>query len=192
MPISRIESNSIAPSQTLTTPIIVTTMGVGGATPAGSGSGITFPASASLSTNANTLDDYEEGVWTPTLSPTGTSFTSVTYTGQSGFYTKVGNMVTVWAQCFVNTISVGPATGYITVSGLPFTVYNNAGAYAQGNLDAGNFTSNQPTLGIAIVNTNFVQTYYRATSTSSQTAQPVSSAANSCYIYFYLSYFTTQ
>jgi hypothetical protein len=45
-------------------------MGVGGATPSASGAGITFPADQSIlgaSTNANTLDDYEEGTWTGTL-----------------------------------------------------------------------------------------------------------------------------
>jgi hypothetical protein len=36
-------------------------IGLGGATPTTSGTGITFPATASASTNANTLDDYEEG-----------------------------------------------------------------------------------------------------------------------------------
>jgi hypothetical protein len=41
-------------------------IGIGGATPSASGTGITFPATASASTDANTLDDYEEGTWTPT------------------------------------------------------------------------------------------------------------------------------
>jgi hypothetical protein len=38
-----------------------TTIGVGGATPSASGSGISFPATQSASSDANTLDDYEEG-----------------------------------------------------------------------------------------------------------------------------------
>ena len=43
------------------------TIGVGNATPAASGAGITFPANeaTSASTDPNTLDDYEEGDWTP-------------------------------------------------------------------------------------------------------------------------------
>jgi hypothetical protein len=40
---------------------------------------------------ANTLDDYEEGTWTPSFT-TGTW----TYTNRSGYYTKVGNTVTAW------------------------------------------------------------------------------------------------
>ena len=39
------------------------TIGVGNATPAASGAGISFPATASASSDANTLDDYEEGTW---------------------------------------------------------------------------------------------------------------------------------
>jgi hypothetical protein len=48
-----------------------TTIGVGGATPSASGSGISFPATQSASSDANTLDDYEEGTWTPTTSTAG-------------------------------------------------------------------------------------------------------------------------
>ena len=47
--------------------ISATTIGVGGATPSTSGAGITFPATQSASTDANTLDDYEEGTFTPTV-----------------------------------------------------------------------------------------------------------------------------
>jgi hypothetical protein len=40
-------------------------IGVGGATPSTGGKGITFPATQSASADANTLDDYEAGTWTP-------------------------------------------------------------------------------------------------------------------------------
>jgi len=97
-----------------------TTIGVGGATPSTSGSGITFPATVSLSTNANTLDDYEEGTWTPSLGGT------TTYAIQEGKYTKIGNRVFVTAQIQVTTIGTGSTT---TVSGLPFTTQNQECAY---------------------------------------------------------------
>jgi hypothetical protein len=72
-------------------PVFVSTIGVGGATPAASGAGITFPATASLSTDPNTLDDYEEGSWTPTI--TGLTLGNATSVGFN--YVKVGNIVTV-------------------------------------------------------------------------------------------------
>jgi len=87
----------------------------GGAVPQ-SGTGITFPATENLSTNGNTLDDYEEGTWTPTVA---TGWTSVTYAAQSGKYTKVGNLVT----CFFEIVFSGTsAATTVLLGGLPFTV----------------------------------------------------------------------
>lgn len=120
MPISRIESNSIAPSQTLTTPIIATTMGVGGATPAGSGSGITFPATQSGSSDVNTLDDYEEGTWTPAIKGGTTAGTYAYEAGRTGGrYTKVGNLVTIWGVCRISSIT-SAGSGSLVITGLPF------------------------------------------------------------------------
>ena len=59
-----------------------------------SGAGIDFSAasgSASGSTSA-LLDDYEEGTWTPTIE---SGYTSITYQAQNGWYTRIGNHVTV-------------------------------------------------------------------------------------------------
>jgi hypothetical protein len=96
-----------------------TTMGVGAATPSTSGAGITFPATQSASSNANTLDDYEEGIFSPVI--TGSSGAG-TYTQQEGIYVKVGKMVTVnfWmALSTKNTLA-----GDIFFSNLPFTTSN--------------------------------------------------------------------
>ena len=48
--------------------------------------GIQFPATFSNKTNANTLDDYEEGTFTPT-------FANITANTAEGRYSKVGRMV---------------------------------------------------------------------------------------------------
>jgi hypothetical protein len=90
---------------------------VGGATPTTSGAGITFPATQSASTDANTLDDYEEGTFTPTITTDGAPVT--TYTTQTGKYTKIGNVVyfqigIVW--------SAFTGTGNVTIGGFPFPV----------------------------------------------------------------------
>ena len=95
---------------------ILNCLGVGGATPSTSGAGITFPATQSASSNANTLDDYEEGTWTPTAVG-GTSAGTTTYVGSPlGFYTKVGNLVN--ASAFIG-ISGMTGTGNLHLS-LPF------------------------------------------------------------------------
>ena len=111
-------TNKTLTSPILTTPISTTTLGVGNATPSASGAGITFPATQSASTDANTLDDYEEGTWTPAITFGGGS-TGITYSSQSGFYTKIGNTVTV--QFRVNLSSKGSSTGSVVLGGLPFT-----------------------------------------------------------------------
>ncbi len=89
----------------------------GGAVPQ-SGTGITFPATQSASSDANTLDDYEEGTWTPTIIGSTTAGT-VNYGGaRNGRYTKIGRLVQF--ECYV-TWSSGTGTGSLRVSGLPFT-----------------------------------------------------------------------
>ena len=74
--------------------------------------GIAFPATQVSSANANTLDDYEEGSWTPSVGGTAT------YTFQTGTYTKIGDVVFIRAIIQINSIGTGSTT---TISGLPFT-----------------------------------------------------------------------
>jgi hypothetical protein len=80
-------------------------------------SGITFPATQVASSDANTLDDYEEGTFTPTIVGTSTAGTA-TYAVQSGLYTKVGRVVTI--QIYI-AWSGGTGTGNLSMAGLPFT-----------------------------------------------------------------------
>jgi hypothetical protein len=75
------------------------------------GGQITFPATKVPSADANTLDDYEEGTWTPVGN--GVTLTSVT-----GIYTKIGNVVHVNGFWTYPTNSNASAA---TISGLPFT-----------------------------------------------------------------------
>jgi hypothetical protein len=88
--------------------------------------GITFPATQVAATDANTLDDYEEGTFTPTIVGTTTAGTG-TYTAQVGRYTKIGNRV-----YFSATIgwSAHTGTGNIRVASLPFTSANVTNGYA--------------------------------------------------------------
>jgi hypothetical protein len=86
-----------------------------------SGTGITFPATQVPSANANTLDDYEEGVWTPIVEGSTTAGTA-TYGVQMGRYTKIGNTVRVY---FAVNYTGHTGTGTTVVGGFPFT--SNAG-----------------------------------------------------------------
>ena len=110
---------------------------VGGATPATSGSGITFPATQSASSDVNTLDDYEKGTWTPNQ---GSGLTVVGTFSSVGSYTKVGRMVTV-SFAYNATTSLVLAYGGVLSSNLPFqaelvsTYYWGAGTNAASNIN---------------------------------------------------------
>jgi len=136
-----------ATTEKFTTVQAATTMGVGAATPSASGAGITFPATQSASTDANTLDDYEEGTWTPAVTFGGAAV-GVTYSiYNTGQYTKVGRIVTVCG--ILDLSSKGTSVGNVSITGLPFsgslfggaalTLYGltfSGQAYGQPNLSA--------------------------------------------------------
>jgi hypothetical protein len=82
---------------------------------------IKFPASQNASANANTLDDYEEGTWTPTITAAGSN-PSVTYNIQTGFYTKIGRQVFIQGLIYLSSKSGG--SGQARISGLPFSPAN--------------------------------------------------------------------
>ncbi len=79
---------------------------------------IKFPATQNASSDANTLDDYEEGTWTPGIAFGGAAV-GVTYSSQSGVYTKIGRVVNFSGSIILT--SNGSSTGSATVTGLPFT-----------------------------------------------------------------------
>ncbi len=92
-------------------------------------SGITFPATQVTSTDANTLDDYEEGTWTPTLNA------NLTASSDGSGYTK-GQYIKIGQLCYLNySLKVGTVSGSnaVTVS-LPFTA---AGSFSNGSGDQG-------------------------------------------------------
>jgi hypothetical protein len=75
-----------------------------------------FPASQNASADPNTLDDYEEGTFTPTM--TGTSPAGTAVNGD-GYYTKIGNYV--WVQIrFDNIGSPSGGSGALLFTGFPF------------------------------------------------------------------------
>lgn len=82
-----------------------------------SGGQIKFPATQSASADTNTLDDYEEGDWTPTFSSSGSTFS---YNTRSGRYVKIGKKVTVWGAIKLNGSGNTLSGNTIYVTGLPY------------------------------------------------------------------------
>jgi hypothetical protein len=99
-----------------------------GATSIYQGAGITFPATQSASSDANTLDDYEEGTWTPVITD-GTNNATMAV-GNGATYTKIGRSVTVNGCCF--TSSLGSVTSIVRISGLPFAAGSTNNFYGGG------------------------------------------------------------
>jgi hypothetical protein len=80
---------------------------------------LAFPPTQNPSADANTLDDYEEGSWTPLLQFSGAS-TGITYGAAThGRYTRVGNLVAVTG--LLTLTSKGTSVGGAQIAGLPFT-----------------------------------------------------------------------
>ena len=108
----------------------VLNLGLGGTTPSTSGTGITFPATQSASSDANTLDDYEEGTWTCSVYGELVTGTPATATG---YYTKIGNIVNVFAKV-ENFAKPASATGNVNIGGLPFSISSTSTTYSRGGI----------------------------------------------------------
>lgn len=109
----------------ITTPALTNEGGLAGTTGTFSGlitangGQIKFPTTQSASSDANTLDDYEEGTWTPT----DVSGASLSFTVNSATYTKIGRLVFVTVYLsYPSTASSSSAK----VGGLPFTASSAA------------------------------------------------------------------
>lgn len=112
-------------------------------------SGITFPATQIDATDVNTLDDYEETNFTPTILGSTTAGTA-TYSSATGRATKVGRLVTFSLRV---TYSAGTGTGNLRVGGLPFTVgYTSACAIYAENIAL--TASYYPVAATMVSNTN--------------------------------------
>ena len=96
--------------------------------------GITFPGTQVAASDVNTLDDYEEGTWTPSIGGTAT------YSGRSGNYVKIGKVVYLDFYIEVAVHNTGSTT---LMTGAPFNCSNTTVA-------AGS-TSYQANLATAVV-----------------------------------------
>jgi len=123
-------------------------VGIGSATPTTSGSGITFPATQSASTNVNTLDDYEEGTWTTTFGVQGNL--TGTPSLSSAIYRKIGQIVYIEGRVSGLTITTSNTNTYIVFS-VPIPMNNNSTSQT-GNVYT--YTGSTDITGVITDNTN--------------------------------------
>jgi hypothetical protein len=76
---------------------------------------------------ANTLDDYEEGTFTPAWATTSGAQPTVGYSSRFGHYVKVGRLVTLRFEMYMNALTVNGATSSVLIlNNLPFALANPA------------------------------------------------------------------
>ena len=110
-------------------------------------SGVTFPAAETSSANANTLDDYEEGTFTPTIIGT-TAAGAGTYSVQVGRYTKMGDTVFILA---ILVWSAHTGTGNMRVGNFPFVTDPTANNVPPVNVVCSNMTTTSGHLVQALI-----------------------------------------
>ena len=152
-----------------------------------SGNGIDFSATAGTGTS-ELFDDYEEGTWTPSYTPTTGSFTTMTYNNQEGYYTKVGDLV--YINCLISTNNSNPSggSGDLLISGLPYT----CGASADHSLAISgviNWGGDYPLAGLVTESSSTIKFQYRtaingATSSLDVSDMATSTSSNRNYIRF--------
>ena len=150
--------------------------------------GLTFNGDSG---QANALDDYEEGSWTPVYDTTGTGFGSIGYHEQKGRYVRVGRQVHAWWLIATNSLTKSSASSSVIVTGLPYTVENvdyQSGviAYSQ------TWVTNHPISNLAAYNGTHIFLYYSNGSTSHANITPSNmvdhSGSNKHYVYGAVSY----
>ena len=110
--------------------------------------------------DANRLEDYEEGTFSPAFSGVSGSASGVNYSQRHGSYTKTGRSVTCHIYLALTSWSSAPS-GDMIISALPFTCRNNSDSYAGISLGySDGFTSSDAPQG-GYVRTNTTQIEFR-------------------------------
>jgi hypothetical protein len=134
----------------------------GGSTTA-TGTGIAFPATQSASTDANTLDDYEEGTWTPVLSQSFVGISSPTVV--QGRYIKIGKLLFLTAY-FYKSSGATSSSGQWRFEGIPFTLTVGADAAAPAVYMTMNATATTQVARFQANGTNYLDLYGQFATTS--------------------------
>jgi hypothetical protein len=145
---------------------------------------LAFPSTQNPSADPNTLDDYEEGTWTPAVTFGGAA-TGVTYGSCLGRYTRIGNLVTITGM--LTLTSKGTSSGPAAITGLPFTALNDSiyNSIAVGY--AGGFSGvTGAVIGLIAPNASKVSLYQSANGAAAGLTN--SQFTNSSIVYFTASY----
>lgn len=109
---------------------------------------VAFPATQNASSDANTLDDYEEGPWTPVVTFVTPGNLSVSYATQFGVYQKVGKRVTAEFNITTSAFTHTSASGNLKLTGLPIapvgTSFDSTGSMLWSGITKASYTQVAP------------------------------------------------
>ena len=129
---------------------------------------------------STTLDDYEEGTWTPDIGGVAT------YGAQDGRYTKIGNFVKLRFLLVVSVKGTGSAT---TITGMPFTPSGNSPTITGGVVCyAGGLAVSANILGVYCQNNASIAFFSRDSAGTGATTQQVAVIGNGFSAYCEISY----
>ena len=111
-------------------------------------------------TDSNTLDDYEEGTWTPVYTGSTTDPTGGSYSYQSGFYTKIGRYVFCSAAIICGDAFSDVGSGALRVSGLPFLANVTGTSQFSASIgQATRWTTKAPQAGLIAGDSTYISLY---------------------------------
>ena len=132
---------------------------------------------------------YAVGTWTPTLIPASGSFGAITYDAiTAGEYTRIGNILIATGSLRTDAITIGTASGAMSIGGLPVT---SAAPSVMTVGYSADWSTNNPTGGLLQQSATTIQILYRATAngnSASLTHTSLGTGANANDIRFSIMY----
>jgi len=139
--------------------------------------GVVFGATGGNVTS-KTLDDYEEGTWTPTISSGGWTMSTIS----KATYTKIGNRVVV--QTFFDITGTGNGTDLV-IGGLPFTCASNAYSASAADIDRNSLVG---TYARVLANSSTIEFFTASGSTATSRTKLIGTSIGAGYIIFNVIY----
>ena len=151
------------------------------------GHGIDFSGTGGSSPTSTLLDDYEEGTFTPSITFGGGNSTQA-YSERSGFYTKIGRLIS--CSILISFTNKGVSTGSAKIVGLPLTVSSNSSARTQGHFTYQTGMANLTGVVLLYGTHNTTETNMMDTNTSSHNMLDDTNFTNSSVFRAILTYYT--
>ena len=134
------------------------------------GGQIAFPAAQQESADENTLDDYEEGMWTAVIRGSGTAGT-YEITDQMSNYTKIGRVVHLESYIIMAAAITGGGDGYLQITGCPFAKITDSFPAGSVILEKVDFTGTY--VGVCFISSSESSIFYLVGITDNATKTPI-------------------